>query len=127
MSKNCRVPIIFRTVGMGAAVDIEAMNAGALDYLVKGEINLRMPERSLRYALKRGDTLGELRPPRDPLTGLLNRRVFDRILREEMERSQRLGLPFSLLLIDIDYFKNVNDRDGHFVGNLALKEVAKRL
>ena len=105
------------------------MNAGALDYLVKGEISPQMLERSMRYALKLGDTLEALRrlATRDQLTGLLNRRVFDEILEEEIDRSQRFDRPFSLILIDIDHFKNVNDTHGHLAGDAVLREVARRI
>jgi PleD family two-component response regulator len=70
------------TAETAGRVDIAAMNAGALDYLVKGEITPRMIERSIRYALKLGDTLEALRrlATRDQRTGLLNRREFERIL-----------------------------------------------
>src|SRR6185295_6108878 len=50
--RGCRVPIVFLTADTSERVDIEAMNAGALDYLVKGEITPRTIERSLRYAMK---------------------------------------------------------------------------
>lgn len=127
--RGCRVPIIFLTAETGEAVDLEAMNAGALDYLVKGEINPRALERSLRYALKLGETLEALRQlaTHDQLTGLLNRREFDRILREEMERARRFGHPFALIMVDIDHFKQVNDRHGHPTGDAVLQEVARRL
>src|ERR1019366_2143776 len=73
---GCRTPIVFLTAESAESVDINAMEAGALDYLVKGEINSRLLERSLRYALKLGDSLEALRrlATRDELTGLLNRR-----------------------------------------------------
>lgn len=63
----------------------------------------------------------------DDLTGLGNRRFFSRELKREMERSKRSGLPFSLLLVDIDRFKAINDRYGHLVGDAVLKDVAKVL
>ncbi|MDB6168652.1 MAG: response regulator receiver modulated diguanylate cyclase [Verrucomicrobia bacterium] len=124
-----RMPIVFLTAESSESVDIEAMNAGALDYLVKGEISSQTLERSLRYALKLGETLEALRrlATRDPLTGLLNRREFDRILAEERERSLRFGHPLSLVLIDIDHFKAVNDTHGHPVGDAVLQKVAGRL
>jgi len=129
IKNNCRVPIIFLTAETGSKVDIEAMNAGALDYLIKGEISPKMLERSMRYALKLGDTLEALRRlgTHDQLTGLLNRRVFDENLEEEIERSQRFGHPFSLILVDIDYFKSVNDTHGHLAGDTVLREVAQRM
>ncbi|MBE35820.1 MAG: hypothetical protein CMI16_09760 [Opitutaceae bacterium] len=111
------------TAETGSTVDIEAMNAGALDYLVKGKISPQMLERSMRYALKLGDTLEALRrlAPRDQLTGLLNRRMFDEILQEEIERSLRFDRPFSLILVDIDHFKNVNDTLGYLAGDAVLR------
>jgi diguanylate cyclase (GGDEF)-like protein len=129
IAEGCRVPIIFLTAESGENVDIAAMNAGALDYLVKGEISPRMLERSLRYALKLGDSLEALRQlaTRDQLTGLLNRREFERILREEKERSQRFGHTFGIILADLDHFKNVNDRHGHPAGDEVLRQVARRL
>lgn len=129
VSLGCRVPIIFLTADTSERVDIEAMNAGALDYLVKEEITPRTIERSLRYALKLGETMEALRQlaTRDQLTGLLNRREFDRILREEQERAQRFGHPLALVLVDIDHFKAVNDTHGHPAGDEVLREFAARL
>jgi diguanylate cyclase (GGDEF)-like protein len=129
VGQGCRTPIVFLTAETADRVDISAMNAGALDYLVKGEITPRMLERSLRYALKLGDTLEELRrlATHDPLTGLLNRREFDRILAEEEERALRFGHPLSLIMVDVDHFKAINDGHGHPVGDAVLREVARRL
>jgi diguanylate cyclase (GGDEF)-like protein len=126
---GCRTPIVFLTSEASEKVDIEAMNAGALDYLVKGEITPRSIERSLRYALKLGETLEALRllATRDQLTGQLNRREFDRILDEEQERARRFGHPLALVMVDIDHFKSVNDTHGHPAGDVVLREVARRL
>ena len=60
----------------------------------------------------------------DPLTGLLNRRAFDERLDLEIQRAQRYQRPLSLLFIDIDHFKQVNDRHGHVVGDEVLRAVA---
>ena len=129
MARGCRTPIVFLTAETAERVDIAAMNPGALDYLVKGEITPRMIERSLRYALKLGETLEALRrlATRDQLTGLLNRREFERILTEEEERSRRFGHPLSLVMMDIDHFKRVNDTHGHPAGDVVLREVARRV
>jgi two-component system, cell cycle response regulator len=129
IAAGCRTPIVFLTADSSPQVDIEAMNAGALDYLVKGEITPRSLERSLRYALKLGETLAALRQlaTRDQLTGLLNRREFDRIMAEEAERSRRFGHPLALVMVDIDHFKAVNDTHGHLAGDAVLREVAKTL
>ncbi|MEY3774205.1 MAG: hypothetical protein RLZZ129_985 [Verrucomicrobiota bacterium] len=129
IGRGCRVPIIFLTAESGEKVDIEAMNAGALDYLVKGEINARMLERSLRYALKLGDTLEELRrlATRDQLTGLFNRREFERMLQVQKSQADSAKTEFSLVLVDIDHFKRVNDQHGHPAGDEDLREIARRL
>src|SRR5688572_514710 len=101
VARGCQTPIVFLTAETAQRVDIEAMNAGALDYLVKGEITSRMIERSLRYALKLAETLEALRrhATRDQLTGLLNRREFERIFTEEDERVQRFGGMLSLVMV----------------------------
>ncbi|MSU60185.1 MAG: GGDEF domain-containing response regulator [Pedosphaera sp.] len=129
MAKGCRTPIVFLTAETADRVDIAAMNAGALDYLVKGEITARMIERSLRYALKLGETLEALRrlATRDQLTGLLNRREFERILIEEEERVRRFEHSLGLVMVDIDHFKRVNDTHGHMAGDVVLPEVARRV
>jgi diguanylate cyclase (GGDEF)-like protein len=62
----------------------------------------------------------------DQLTGLLNRREFQRLLDLEVARSQRHGRVLALLLIDLDYFKSVNDRYGHPAGDAVLKCAADR-
>ncbi|MDX2481165.1 MAG: GGDEF domain-containing protein [Desulfuromusa sp.] len=56
----------------------------------------------------------------DPLTGIANYRYFLHALEQEIERTQRSGLPTSLIMLDIDFFKKVNDQWGHEVGNQAL-------
>lgn len=129
MSRGCRTPIVFLTAETAQRVDIAAMNAGALDYLVKGEITPRMIERSLRYALKLAETMEALHrlATRDQLTGLLNRREFERIIFEEEERAQRFGHSLALVMVDIDHFKSVNDTHGHAAGDTVLKEVARRV
>ncbi|TBH20082.1 diguanylate cyclase [Thermus thermamylovorans] len=63
----------------------------------------------------------------DPLTGLGNRRAFERLLLEELRRAERYGHPLSLAILDLRGFKQVNDRLGHTVGDLALMKVAEAL
>lgn len=57
----------------------------------------------------------------DPLIGIYNRRYLDQRLEEEFRRARRFDLPLSLLLIDIDFFKQVNDSYGHPVGDIVLR------
>jgi two-component system cell cycle response regulator len=60
----------------------------------------------------------------DPLTGLLNRRAIEHRLRDESTRARRYGLPLSLLLVDLDGLKRVNDLRGHSEGDRVLREAA---
>lgn len=69
----------------------------------------------------------EICATRDQLTGLLNRRAFNRRLEESIARSGRAAAPFSLLLLDLDHFKAINDRHGHPVGDLVLQDFAHLL
>jgi diguanylate cyclase len=64
---------------------------------------------------------------RDALTGLANRRHFESVLARELDRVARAGEPALLLMLDIDYFKRVNDSRGHVAGDLVLKAVAQAL
>lgn len=63
----------------------------------------------------------------DPLTGLYNRRHFEGLIETEVAMSARHGDKNSLIMIDIDHFKNINDTYGHFAGDLVLKDLAERL
>jgi len=63
----------------------------------------------------------------DPLTGLHNRRFAEERLTAESARAQRHGHSLTVLMLDLDDFKQLNDRYGHFAGDLALKEFAHRL
>ncbi len=62
---------------------------------------------------------------RDPLTGVYNRRYLNETLVAELGKASRLHSPLSILMIDIDHFKTVNDRFGHLVGDQALQDLAK--
>lgn len=67
------------------------------------------------------------RASHDALTGLWNRQRLEFALDDEFDRSERYGGEFGLLMLDIDYFKRVNDTHGHEVGDRVLQELAKRL
>jgi two-component system, cell cycle response regulator len=64
---------------------------------------------------------------RDPLTGVYNRRHFDERLAAEFAAARRHGTPLSLLVVDVDHFKQVNDTNGHLAGDALLKVVARAL
>lgn len=61
---------------------------------------------------------------RDELTGIANRRAFNEALRREVARAQRSGKPLSLLMLDVDGLKTINDQHGHPAGDMAIQAVA---
>lgn len=61
----------------------------------------------------------------DRLTGIYNRRYFETSLESEVQRARRYGSPLSLLLIDVDRFKELNDRHGHLIGDRVLKRLVR--
>lgn len=63
----------------------------------------------------------------DSLTGLANRRNFDQILSTEFYRLKRSGSPMSLIMLDVDYFKNFNDKYGHLAGDNCLRQIGSTL
>lgn len=63
----------------------------------------------------------------DDLTQLPNRRYLETELGSQLNMHDRKGVPFSILLVDIDHFKQVNDRYGHQIGDLVLKSLAKSM
>ena len=78
------------------------------------------------FILKISTTL-ELKTIRDPLTGILNRRALDEKLRTLTLYNERSKIPFSLIMIDIDHFKNTNDTYGHQTGDKVLIDMAALL
>ncbi len=63
----------------------------------------------------------------DPLTGLYNRRFAEHRLQAEVDRSRRYGHPLTIVMIDLNDFKQINDKHGHVAGDMVLKEFANRL
>jgi len=98
--------------------------ASAIGYLV-----LALAFHASLMALVVGRLLAELRhrSRHDGLTGLLNRRAIEEALQAQIQRSRRTGETFSVLMLDLDHFKAINDRFGHGVGDHALKHAAALL
>ena len=126
LEHNQAAPVILLTGQGDHDIDLEAMRSGAASYLVKGQLSAPLLERTIRYAIERSKMLKALQDlaTRDELTGLHNRREMNRILQEEVSRYHRYGKPVSLLMLDIDHFKAVNDTHGHQAGDEVLRRVA---
>ncbi len=91
--------------------------------MVQREQALQKANQELDAARERLEQLSET----DGLTGIANRRLLDRRLLEEWQRSRRLQQPMSLLIVDVDHFKRFNDRHGHLEGDSCLRRVARLL
>lgn len=118
------------------ALATQCLEAGAQDFLLKDEVNDRRLSRALRQAHQRHRIEAALEASRnellrlaehDPLTGLTNRRGFERQLAAATARVRRGNGQLALLLLDLDDFKSVNDSAGHAVGDALLVDVTRRL
>jgi diguanylate cyclase (GGDEF)-like protein len=120
------IPIIFLTGSADVEVKVQGFDLGAVDYVTKpfqpAELRARV-----RAALrtKRYHDLLSRRAQIDGLTGLWNRSYFDRRLEEETMAVQRYGRQLSLILLDVDHFKRVNDTHGHPFGDRVLQLVGE--
>ena len=97
--------------------------------IVYGARSILLQNRLIRsqYELRQARDQLQVISLRDSLTGVPNRRCFDQILAAEWDRAMRLQSSLSLLMIDIDYFKNLNDQYGHRYGDECLTKVAGAL
>ncbi len=103
--------------------DLSAKNQALLE--MNRELESKVSERTHELA-EANSRLAQLAVT-DGLTGLYNHRHFHERLALEVERSQRSGLPLSLLMIDVDNFKHYNDHHGHPAGDEVLRQVARLL
>lgn len=122
------IPVIFLTGTDDVTTKVQAFDAGAVDYITKPFDGVELCAR-VRAALrtKRYLDLLATRAQLDGLTGLWNRSYFDDRLRDECAVSQRHKRPVSLIMLDIDHFKSLNDRFGHPFGDQVLQRVAQTL
>ena len=114
---------------------LAGLDAGADDYLSKRSSSaqliarLRTAQRilTLERALKTSETEQRRLTMTDELTGAPNRRYFMQRMSRELRRVQRYGGELSLMSLDIDHFKRINDRHGHAAGDAVLQEFAQRM
>jgi len=129
------IPIIFLSSNVDDESIAKGINAGGDDYLTKpfSEITLAAKIKAMqriadmRYQLFETTKKLSILSATDALTGVYNRFQFDRTIRERIARARRMGNTFALFFLDLDHFKTVNDTQGHQIGDLLLKNVAKRL
>jgi len=137
------IPVIFLTGNQEIRVAVEAMKKGANDYILKDEHiehtvaisvdnvmtmhRLKMENLRLMEDLARKNSELERLTLLDGLTGVPNRRYFDRIIQQEWSRAVREQAPIAVVMIDIDCFKSYNDACGHPQGDVCLQQVASAL
>lgn len=126
--RTAGIAVIFITGQSDDAAEEYGLNLGAADYVskpirpaivrvrVRNQIHLALQKRAL-------ERLAQI----DGLTGLANRRHFDAQFDRAWRRCERAGIPLGLALVDIDHFKQYNDRYGHLQGDEALRTVAQTL
>lgn len=119
------IPVIFVTAKDTEDDEIFGLNLGAADYISKpfNPAIVRLRARTHITLKQQADMLASLAMV-DALTHLPNRRRFDQQLQTEFLRAQREATPLSLLMIDIDFFKQYNDHYGHGGGDICLQKVA---
>lgn len=137
------IPVIFLTAKIDPNELVRGFEEGAVDYITKpfnfiellARIKNHLAVRQMQYQLQeqnlqlrkeielRKEAESKLRKlaTTDGLTGLFNRQYFMEQSRQEVERSRRYERPLSLMMIDADNFKSINDQYGHHVGDLVLQ------
>ena len=135
-SPNVEVIILTGSLAQDVSCAVRALRLGAHDYLSKPPSNpdqvvitveRALEKKMLKDANQRLVRELEQLSRTDALTGALNRRSFDEALGQETARARRHGHALSVVLLDIDHFKRINDVHGHPVGDAALRWFAKTI
>ena len=113
--------------GLSVFVALTAYYTRAISQRLLEGIRLQHANASLAAQLRTALQKVELDAATDALTGHWNRRALDDVLKQQLERRTASGRPFSILMLDIDFFKNINDEFGHMVGDDVLRAFAQRL
>jgi len=123
------IPVIMQTAAGRRSEDLRRANeVGALGYITDPtDLDLLLARTRTLLEFKAYLDVCEEAAFTDHLTGLANRRRFERQLEREVARMERYGHPFSLLMIDIDSFKDLNDSFGHDAGDEAIRRLSKVL
>lgn len=143
------IPVLFLSALSSTADKLQAFNVGGADYITKpfqapevlarvrtqlaryrAETELRQVNERLQAQLAEIQALqAQLREQaiRDSLTGLFNRRYLEETLERELLRARREACPISLIMLDIDHFKKLNDTHGHKAGDMMLQRLGEML
>lgn len=130
---NNTAPVVIITGSGSERHAVEAMKSGAYDYIPKAYLTYDQLVKSLINAREKWDLLKEKEELQeklahmamyDSLTDVLSRHALLEQMEFETQRTNRYSRDLSILMIDIDHFKKVNDTYGHIVGDVVLKEVA---
>lgn len=127
--ENCKnIPVIMITSLSDVGNEEKGLTLGAVDYIIKpftaGIVKARVNTHIQLYQYRKTiESLAML----DGLTGIPNRRYYDEQSKREWQRAMRKGTHLSVALLDIDFFKQYNDRYGHPSGDAAIKIVAQTL
>jgi two-component system cell cycle response regulator len=123
------IPLVVLSGQDDEEIALQALQSGVEDYLVKGRGDGDLIARSIRYSIERKKAEEKLAhlAQYDPLTGLANRALFQAVLKQALARAERDGDLVTLMFLDLDYFKVVNDTLGHENGDEVLKEAAARI
>jgi len=129
------IPIIFLTGRSDRDSKIAVLEQGASDYVTKpfdaaelvARVKIHLKIKVLQDELKKTTEHFKELSNTDPLTNLYNRRFFSDVFENEMQRAKRLRAPLSLIILDVDKFKEINDLYGHQHGDKVLVAVAEKL
>jgi diguanylate cyclase (GGDEF)-like protein len=126
--QTAKIPVIFVTALEQSEDEARGFAVGGVDYITK-PIRPAVVRARVRthVELKRSRDALERLAAVDPLTGIANRRGFDSAIGQEWRRSQRRGRWLSLAIVDVDHFKQFNDRHGHLEGDKRLRTIAAAL
>ncbi len=134
--KGFSQPVILLTGQGNERIAIDAIRAGVSDYVIKGLQQSGDLLRAIVNAIERSrlqqkivddkDRFEEL-SIMDDLTGLYNRRYLFEAFTREIKRQGRTGQPFSIMMLDLDHFKDVNDEFGHPTGDMVLSMTARKI
>lgn len=107
-------------------LELSAYSAGAADYITEGRSSGILKARiGMMLELKKSRDFLERSARIDGLTGINNRREFEKLLEQEWRRSARTGQNIALIMLDVDFFKPFNDRYGHLAGDSALRKISE--